>query len=712
MLSRLAIIPVALISAVAVPARLGPGRAAFTHLAERQPHVLAVPFRGDRNLGYYLEIKVSPERRKEGLAAAKQGNALAAKAQYKAALASYERAEKLLPNLGDWMSVFAAGVAASAGDTAEVNRRLAEQDSLIATDWGWRTRVRAYRVAGDRAAARELAQSAAEANGSARRKAQAWLTIGELNLEQVDTASARRAFTAAFDAAPYSEPAMDAVRALSALPGLEAEHYLRIGRQYLRYGNEERGIAGLRKYLDSRAADPDTAARVRFEIGRSLFAQGNYRGAEQELLTLADRNRGSSFTPDALFLAARAQYRTAREEDARATLQRIVSTYPDHDMAARAFFLLGDLQQDLADFTGAADFFRQATQAGPQTEAAGISHMRLGVMSLARGDAASAAREFEEYRTLFPTGLRNQQATYWAGIAHTQLGSTELGTSRLREARDADPFSFYGVRAGDRLQQPVFLDKLQPSPLTSAADKQAIAAAVARLDLLRDLEWTEAAAFEQERVNRYFAGDIGALYELAEQFTRTSRLASGVSLGRDLLRRGAGWDERLLRILYPFPFRDLITREARKYDISPYLAAALIRQESAFNPGAVSSAGAIGLMQVMPSTGRRLARTMKIRSYKTASLKTAETNVRIGTRFLSDMINAWGGRVDKVLASYNAGPNRMERWSDFPEARDAELFMERIPFDETRDYVRVVQLNARIYEMLYGPRPTPATLPN
>jgi soluble lytic murein transglycosylase len=323
-------------------------------------------------------------------------------------------------------------------------------------------------------------------------------------------------------------------------------------------------------------------------------------------------------------------------------------------------------------------------------------------MALASGDAGTAAREFEAYRTQFTQGIRNQQATYWAGIAHLQLGSTDLGRLRLREARAADPFSFYGIRAGERLEEEVMLDRLQPSPATTPEQKEAVSAAVVRLDVLRDLEWNEAAAFEQERINRHFADELGARYELAEQYARTNRLATSVNIGRELLRRGAGWDERLLRIMYPFPYRDIITREARKYGISPYLAGALIRQESAFNPAATSSAGAIGLMQVMPSTGRRLARTLGIRPFRTASLRSPEVNVRIGTRFLSDMMKAWDGRVDKVLAAYNAGPNRMERWAEFPEAREAELFMERIPFDETRDYVRVVQLNARIYQMLYG----------
>src|SRR6185369_12490398 len=229
-LPRLAIVPVALLSAVAVPARLGPGRAAFASIDTTRADVVVVPFNPERDLRYYLEIKTSPERRKEGFAAAKEANAFAAKGQYRAALASYTRAEKLLPALGDWISVVAAGVAASVGDTAEVNRRLSEQDSLIATDWGWRTRVRALRAANDSRRALELAQAAADADGSPRRRSQAWVAIGEIKLEQGDMAAARQAFTSAIDAWPYSDPAMDATRFLADLPGLQAEHYLRIGR--------------------------------------------------------------------------------------------------------------------------------------------------------------------------------------------------------------------------------------------------------------------------------------------------------------------------------------------------------------------------------------------------------------------------------------------------------------------------------------------------
>jgi soluble lytic murein transglycosylase len=223
------------------------------------------------------------------------------------------------------------------------------------------------------------------------------------------------------------------------------------------------------------------------------------------------------------------------------------------------------------------------------------------------------------------------------------------------------------------------------------------------VDLLRRIGWTEAALFEQDRVKQHFAADVPALYAMAEGLNRRDRASAGTALARELFRQaGLKWNPRLLRIAYPFPYRDLIASEAKKRGIDPYFMVALIRQESAFNPAATSAVGAMGLMQVMPPTGRTLAKRLGIPRFKTAMLHDPIINVRLGAKYLADMINAWQGRPDYVLVAYNAGPSRAARWSRFPEARDPDLFLERIPFDETRDYVRVVQLNARIYERLYG----------
>jgi soluble lytic murein transglycosylase len=127
-----------------------------------------------------------------------------------------------------------------------------------------------------------------------------------------------------------------------------------------------------------------------------------------------------------------------------------------------------------------------------------------------------------------------------------------------------------------------------------------------------------------------------------------------------------------------------------------------MRQESRFNPRALSGAGAVGLMQVVPATGRMLARGENVGRISAQTLTDPEINIRLGTKFLADLMRTWQSRPDAVLAAYNAGPGRMERWRRFPEFAQPDLFVERIPFEETRDYVRVVRVNTTIYHALYG----------
>ena len=665
-------------------------------------HAFGFPDRPDsRDLRYYLEIEVPRLQREKGIAELKRAVAFAEAGKNNAALQSYDRAAALLPNLGDWVSVFSAGVAATKGDTAEVTRRLEHVDSTLFTDWAWRSRVRAYRNANDAAGAMRLADAAGRLPGSPRRQSEGWRALGEIQLQQGDTAAGASSLTAAIDAWPYSDAALEAARLLSELRGLHPEHHLRIGRTYMRFGNLKRGADGLNAYLASGVAQPDSAAQVRLEMGRAFFDARDYDQAEEVLLQAA--RSVSPLAANALYLAGRAQYRGGQPAEGRRTLVEVVERYPGQMHAAQALLLLGDLSQDDLELEAARAYFQQATTAAPGTEQAGLAHMRLSAMALSQGDYAAAVQQLNAYRTAFPSGPRQQQALYWLGRSQIGRGDAEQGRSRLREARDLDPYSFYGFRAAELIHEAIANDRLGAEPATAKETAVPVEAALVRIDVLRAVGWNEAANFELDRLRRHFDQDAPALYTLAEGLNLRNRTVFGIAIGRDLLRRENGiWNRRLLRIVYPFPYRELIEKTARSRAINPYFMAALIRQESMFNPTATSAAGARGLMQVMPSTGRSLARSQGIRRFKTDMLYTPEVNVRIGAKFLADMIRTWGGRTDYVLASYNAGPSRMARWRQFPEARDADLFLERIPFDETRDYVRIVQLNARIYETLYG----------
>jgi soluble lytic murein transglycosylase len=152
--------------------------------------------------------------------------------------------------------------------------------------------------------------------------------------------------------------------------------------------------------------------------------------------------------------------------------------------------------------------------------------------------------------------------------------------------------------------------------------------------------------------------------------------------------------------MYPMAYGDVIRFEAAAHHVEPTLVAALIHQESSFNPRATSRAGAIGLMQVLPTVGADIARAERITSYDRVLLYQPDVNVRLGMAHLDAMLRQYP-RVEYALAAYNAGGAPVRRWRQKRGTDDPEVFIERIPYDETRDYVRILLRNQAVYRTLY-----------
>lgn len=153
----------------------------------------------------------------------------------------------------------------------------------------------------------------------------------------------------------------------------------------------------------------------------------------------------------------------------------------------------------------------------------------------------------------------------------------------------------------------------------------------------------------------------------------------------------------VLRLLYPFPYRDLIEQEAERYGLDPLFVVAVIRTESGFSPSARSRVGARGLMQLMPNTAAWVARMASVRGYSLERIEEPALNVRLGCWYLSYLDRQFPGEPDAVLAAYNAGQGNVARWRKHPDAIEAA-------FPETRQYVRRGLRTYRIYRMLYGRR--------
>ncbi len=129
--------------------------------------------------------------------------------------------------------------------------------------------------------------------------------------------------------------------------------------------------------------------------------------------------------------------------------------------------------------------------------------------------------------------------------------------------------------------------------------------------------------------------------------------------------------------------------------------ASLIRQESEFNPAALSRANAFGLMQLLPKVGKGLAKEVKLKNFSTEVLYTPNINLELGTRYFRHMVDHYNGQIEYALAAYNAGEERVDDWRKSGEFKDVEEFVESIPFTETREYVQAILRNAVMYKLLY-----------
>jgi soluble lytic murein transglycosylase len=156
------------------------------------------------------------------------------------------------------------------------------------------------------------------------------------------------------------------------------------------------------------------------------------------------------------------------------------------------------------------------------------------------------------------------------------------------------------------------------------------------------------------------------------------------------------------KLAFPIPYRADLERYAKQNGLDPFLLAALIRQESEFNPKAVSKANARGLTQIMPATGRELSRRLQVKAYSTARLFQPSVSLQLGSYYLKSVAASLGGRWEAALAAYNAGLSRANAWLTWGDFQEPAEFVETVPFSQTRNYVQVVLRNADVYRRLYA----------
>ena len=615
-------------------------------------------------------------------------------------LSALEAAGRNSPELSQWTVLQVARNSLERGDAEQALRilPLIRGDTAIA-ELAWDLEARAWLVVGDTARALEHYAELVGGDLGAAQRGEALGVIGALAEVGGDMGAANAAYEASLDAYPRGTSGARAAWGVLRTGTVDAEQALRSARILDQARENHQALEAYERHLAALPEAVEPEPTVLLARARLLSVVGTHEAAVVEFRKLVE-------TDDPVFeLRVLDQWYQARNRQGRRDAVRtiegwIIDRFPESRRAVDIVVARANSAWSRGAYTQAAAGFERAIAMEPSHASAGLARMRLGQIRLQQNDEEAAAQVFGSYLEEFPNGQRWAEATYWTARSLRALGRDEDALEYLSEIRDRDVLSYYGVLVFELLEEP-FLPEVPEGPVS-----------VPRIWLqseLRTLDLLVAAGLDAG-VDSHIGGLItrtdGSLQEtldLADALTERGFAIEGIRLGQNLLRSGAPQTKRLLRVVYPFPYRELVTREARERDIDPILLAALIRQESAFTPAIHSPAGAIGLMQVMPATGRDVARSQGLRGFTAASLETAEINLHLGTRFWLDMEQRYSdGELPLVLSAYNAGPTRARRWRQLPEFADPTRFTERIPFNETRGYVKNITRNIGLYQFLYG----------
>jgi soluble lytic murein transglycosylase len=427
----------------------------------------------------------------------------------------------------------------------------------------------------------------------------------------------------------------------------------------------------------------------------------------------------------ALYFEGACARRLDREKSFLALRDQLLKLYPRSPDAEELCYSAATYFDVNYDSVGARDAYSLLYKAFPKGKYAERALWKLALFSYSRKKYDEAALGFWKYLLAYPAPSTASAAMYWMGRCYEKLDDAGAAKYLYQRARALGNDSYYGLRAREAeaavektAKAPRFsIPGIDSDQVVAACDGIRLSASeltepdpstiqlIQRARLLVAAGFTDFALTElQWGRSQYPENDDALCYVMSRIYTDGEDYDAAISSMRkafpDYLNYPpASLPEEVWEILFPVRHWKIISEQSAKHEVDPNLVLGLIRQESAFNEKARSRANARGLMQILPSNGRILARRARIKRYSLKKLYQAETNIILGTMYFASALQRFE-KPELALAAYNAGNSRVERWLKEWGDLDMAEFVEQIPFAETRGYIKQVLSNRARYDAL------------
>ncbi len=462
-------------------------------------------------------------------------------------------------------------------------------------------------------------------------------------------------------------------------------------------------------------APPGQASAVYIQLANAYMKLGLPKDARTALDQIPDD--GSDASAEKWYQRAEIARNANDDVELNSVLTHMRTATPKSPWLESALLTAGNMYLLRKDYDRAIDMYREIHERFPNSARASYAHWKCAWLTYRQNRPEQAKKYFDEQIEYYPGSNEVPNAMYWR--ARMAEEDHEYGLARAYYQKLADRYRnyYYGVCARKRLAT------LPAAPAVNVAALQRIGSMVKyEPESLRttppedDLHYERARLLQNAGVIDLAVRELQAgtssgpsweMIEIARIYTSGGEYFRALQA---LKRAIAGYfsmdtsalPEEYWHGLFPRPYWDALRHYSEENGLDPYLVASLIRQESEFNPSAISHANAYGLMQLLPRTGKGEAKQVGLHKFSTDSLLEPTTNLQLGTHYFRSMVDHFGGQVEYALAAYNAGSDRVEDWRASGNFRDVEEFVESIPFTETREYVQAIVRNAEVYKRVYG----------
>ena len=527
-----------------------------------------------------------------------------------------------------------------------------------------------------------------------------------------------------------AQSSLDALQKLVAgHPELKLTRNQRMTHAMVRF-NRGQLKSAISEFRKAAAGHKDKAtARATYYIGRAYHRQRKYDSALEAYNKIVSLYPASGYLTRALYQSTLCYRRKGQPQLAEKHLIHFIEKYSWSALADDALYDLGWVQENQKQYAKAIASYRRLTTRYTHSNWLPRAYWRIGWIQYRNEQYTECIETFTTLMKGFPSDSFAKAAHFWIGKSYERQNRLKAAETTYSEMAKTSYWYYSGVakahlkrlqsKLGTPVRQEILAIPRARVTLNSPAWKNIGSKTTPRVQQLMRLKLFEDALTELEGLVKRDNSDLRDNYynlilcfEKLKKFQQAHGYADRLSRFQPLRGKNNAIPIELYRRLYPLYYADLLQKHTTEYEIDPLFVAAMIREESRYNADIVSYAGAVGLMQIMPATGRELAGRLKIPRFSKKMLYNPDINIQMGSWYMKSLMNQFDNNHALVAGAYNGGPGRMRRWIAAKQIPDLDEFIEDIGIDQTRRHIKKVIDSYTIYKQLYSnPAPASANIP-